>query len=701
MIGSNRTGNGSARTARNEDQVPVSAGPGSITLVESTDASVTVTGGAGPTADLSVPAPRALTATVPPGPTATGSLGSAGTLQRSDASAPAFRSDTIGASWFIDPVNGSDAKSNPGTTAATALKTLAELSSRWWSAQLTGATVTILGNIPGTDTPAWNFSVNTGGSVTFIGTLGPTTGFGGAAIDNTLFAGTVTAFTPANQSPTADDAQLNDATIPVSFTASGLMAAGVIFRQTVPATTHLYALKDLGSKTIRVTIPMLLTGTAMNAQWTNGTAYNAYQMWSIPLQNFGVAASKINYDTVLHAAGTTNQFHVGFGIGRTRVWEQATLPTFTRNAVAANCMFAPTSAASNISMAGPAGRGAIFIAGGGCSNGNGTALLLLSGGNTAIFSGAFVSQGRPIEVDDGSCLIWEGPAAVHETTTSMIRAVGAGRVQYNIVVTGPAGGTGLSGKGNTGKILQCLSGSVCTYDGTVTKFPPFNSACTTDAAPITLGFNNYTVAQLPAVANTRLTGSTDFPFLGPYTPLAPNNVGGVLQQTIAGAIATPAVLTMVASQVPYGAAGGVLTQTGDLLFDGAGNLTVGNGTSGGSITLNQLGGGGNILALLGDLFLKANAGVSSVSGVRIAAGTANDQIYVKQTEVNIIANSLSQNIALFALSPSFQSGQNIAFIHNRNAAPTGNPTSGGYMYAEAGALMWRGSSGTVTTIAPA
>jgi hypothetical protein len=34
-------------------------------------------------------------------------------------------------------------------------------------------------------------------------------------------------------------------------------------------------------------------------------------------------------------------------------------------------------------------------------------------------------------------------------------------------------------------------------------------------------------------------------------------------------------------------------------------------------------------------------------------------------------------------------------------APTGNPSSGGTLYSEAGALKWRGSSGTVTTIANA
>lgn len=41
------------------------------------------------------------------------------------------------------------------------------------------------------------------------------------------------------------------------------------------------------------------------------------------------------------------------------------------------------------------------------------------------------------------------------------------------------------------------------------------------------------------------------------------------------------------------------------------------------------------------------------------------------------------------------------FLANRTAAPTTSPTGGGILYAEAGALKYRGSSGTVTVIAPA
>lgn len=48
-------------------------------------------------------------------------------------------------------------------------------------------------------------------------------------------------------------------------------------------------------------------------------------------------------------------------------------------------------------------------------------------------------------------------------------------------------------------------------------------------------------------------------------------------------------------------------------------------------------------------------------------------------------------------------GDGIFYIHNAATVPTGtpNPIAGGVLYAEAGALKWRGSGGTVTTLGPA
>jgi hypothetical protein len=72
--------------------------------------------------------------------------------------------------------------------------------------------------------------------------------------------------------------------------------------------------------------------------------------------------------------------------------------------------------------------------------------------------------------------------------------------------------------------------------------------------------------------------------------------------------------------------------------------------------------------------------------------------------------ALVTRATLFATS-SFQLGSTssdfggangvVISMKNVTAAPTTNPTGGGILYVEAGALKYRGSSGTVTTIAPA
>jgi hypothetical protein len=41
------------------------------------------------------------------------------------------------------------------------------------------------------------------------------------------------------------------------------------------------------------------------------------------------------------------------------------------------------------------------------------------------------------------------------------------------------------------------------------------------------------------------------------------------------------------------------------------------------------------------------------------------------------------------------------FVADCTTAPTGDPTSGGYLYSLSGAGTWRGSSGTITTFAAA
>lgn len=59
------------------------------------------------------------------------------------------------------------------------------------------------------------------------------------------------------------------------------------------------------------------------------------------------------------------------------------------------------------------------------------------------------------------------------------------------------------------------------------------------------------------------------------------------------------------------------------------------------------------------------------------------------------------NLALGANNPTMGGGDGVFFIANAFTNPSSNPTGGGILYVDSGALKYRGSSGTITTIAPA
>lgn len=53
----------------------------------------------------------------------------------------------------------------------------------------------------------------------------------------------------------------------------------------------------------------------------------------------------------------------------------------------------------------------------------------------------------------------------------------------------------------------------------------------------------------------------------------------------------------------------------------------------------------------------------------------------------------------FRTASQFGSGQGVIAIANASVAPSTNPANGGILYVESGALKYRGSNGTVTTLA--
>jgi hypothetical protein len=108
---------------------------------------------------------------------------------------------------------------------------------------------------------------------------------------------------------------------------------------------------------------------------------------------------------------------------------------------------------------------------------------------------------------------------------------------------------------------------------------------------------------------------------------------------------------------------------------------------------------GDQLALLG-------GGVTSHYGFKsdgLSIGTNRHPFYDAGDGVsgNNHGNRFRSNTQFGSTTGAFGSGDGVIGIANAATAPTTNPSGGGVLYAEAGALKWRGSAGTVTVIAPA
>lgn len=80
-----------------------------------------------------------------------------------------------------------------------------------------------------------------------------------------------------------------------------------------------------------------------------------------------------------------------------------------------------------------------------------------------------------------------------------------------------------------------------------------------------------------------------------------------------------------------------------------------------------------------------------------------------RTRISNTAQFVTQEISYFtgpglmvgSTSTQFGGGSGVVGLANAGTLPNANPTGGGVLYAEGGALKWRGANGTVTTIAPA
>lgn len=95
------------------------------------------------------------------------------------------------------------------------------------------------------------------------------------------------------------------------------------------------------------------------------------------------------------------------------------------------------------------------------------------------------------------------------------------------------------------------------------------------------------------------------------------------------------------------------------------------------------------------------ASASASGSGSVAIGRDNAGTGASTSVANTIALGTALHSVLIGTGAGLGGGAGVLSIKNAGTAPTTNPSAGGILYCEAGALKYRGSSGTVTTLGAA
>jgi hypothetical protein len=95
-----------------------------------------------------------------------------------------------------------------------------------------------------------------------------------------------------------------------------------------------------------------------------------------------------------------------------------------------------------------------------------------------------------------------------------------------------------------------------------------------------------------------------------------------------------------------------------------------------------------------------NSPAATIAAGGIPFGHADGCDCICTDAANLFWDNTGKNLGL-GTADQFGGGAGVVGLNDAGTVPTSNPTGGGALYSEGGALKWRGSSGTVTQVAPA
>lgn len=135
---------------------------------------------------------------------------------------------------------------------------------------------------------------------------------------------------------------------------------------------------------------------------------------------------------------------------------------------------------------------------------------------------------------------------------------------------------------------------------------------------------------------------------------------------------------------------------GQSITSGSNNTFLGTSAKAGSGSLT------NATAVGYNTTVSASNSLVLGNGANVGIGTSSPSSKLHVVGTTLLNGNVTTSSANIGFNgSSFGSGTLVIFIANATVVPTTNPTGGGILYVDSGALKYRGSSGTVTTLGAA
>jgi hypothetical protein len=203
-------------------------------------------------------------------------------------------------------------------------------------------------------------------------------------------------------------------------------------------------------------------------------------------------------------------------------------------------------------------------------------------------------------------------------------------------------------------------------------------------------WNGTTATTVAYVRNDGVLRATAFGTLLNYAWTAERNSGGELNLTKQTAQTTSPSADNGKLYFRDGTTAGTLKFVARTGIAGVEETIVDNLSSTGSTAgATFVGAGGVTTTGAGSFAALSASGNLSITNGNIGNGTATNIV---------LASGSNRSVTLASGTPSLGGGANVVFIGNATTAPTSNPTGGGILYVESGALKYRGTSNADATI---